>query len=54
MLSNCENQGGNDGYEKYLGVDMDIPPTPSMTSLLAARPFCQCVSHSRRLPGCSV
>lgn len=30
------------------------PPTPSMTSLRAARPFCQCVSHSRRLPGCSV
>ena len=29
-------------------------PTPSMTSLRAFRPFLQCVSHSRRLPGCSV
>lgn len=28
-----------------------IPPTPSMTSRRAARPFCQCVSHSSRLPG---
>jgi len=25
-----------------------------MTSLRAARPFCQCVSHSSRLPGLSV
>ena len=25
-----------------------------MTSLLAARPFCQCVSHSSKLPGCRV
>lgn len=33
---------------------MHVPPTPSITSRLAARPFCQCVSHSSKLPGCRV
>jgi len=52
------NEPSSDAYEFVLALGSRHSSlavySPSITSLRAARPFCQCVSHSSKLPGCSV